>query len=332
MARLLGLLVCATALAQAPVVGEIEFYGLHNVTPQRILSALRLDTGDPLPPSKGAMEDKIAEISGVVLARVEAVCCQGRRTILFIGVEERGAPHPAFRSPPSGEATLPQDVVDSYSEFLSAVQRAAGHGFTHEDLTAGHSRMDDPAARAVQDRFLAFAADHVDLLRNVLRNAAEEEQRAIAATVIGYVPNKQAVVEDLQLALQDPADNVRSNAARALNAFAVAGIKFSPTWLLELLNSVVLSDRVEAVHTLLTLTDKSAPEVLGQLRERGLGAVVEMARWKTASYALPPFLLVARLAGLSDAEAQASWQKGDREAVIAKALGAPQRKRQPALK
>ena len=325
--RLLGIVVCASALAQAPVVGDIEFYGLHNLTRERILGAVRLGTGDPLPPSKGALEDRIAEIPGVILARVEAACCEGRRTILFIGIEEKGGPHAAFRSPPAGEASLPPDIVDAYHAFLGAVAHAAGQGRAAEDLTAGHSRMDDPAARAIQDRFAAFAAGHVELLRNVLRNGSEEEQRATAAMVIGYVPKKEAVVDDLQYALQDPDEAVRANAARALNAFAVAGIQVSPTWLLELLNSVVLSDRVESVRTLLTLTDKPAPDVIAQLREHGLPAVVEMARWKTPAYALPPFLLVARVAGLTDQQAQTSWQKGDRESVIAKVVGGPQRKR-----
>ena len=319
--------MCASALAQAPVVGDIEFYGLRSLTPERILGAVKLGTGDPIPPSKGALEDRIAEIPGVVLARVEAVCCQGRRTILFIGIEEKGAPHPASRSPPAGEATLPPEIVEAYGEFLGAVRHAAGQGHTAEDLTAGHSQMDDPAARGLQDRFLAFAADHVDVLRNVLRNGSEEDQRAIAAAVIGYVPNKQAVVDDLQGALQDPDEPVRANAARALNAFAVSGIKVSPTWLLELLNSVELSDRVESVRTLLTLTDKGAPDVLAQLRERSLTSLVEMARWKTPSYALPPFLLVARVAGLTDQQAQESWKKGDRETVIARAIGPSGRKR-----
>lgn len=319
--------MCASALAQAPVVGDIEFYGLHNLTPERILGAIKLGTGDPLPPSKGALEDRIAEIPGVVLAHVEAVCCQGRRTILFIGIEERGGGHASFRSPPSGEATLPQELLDTYQQFLGAVTRAAGQGRTAEDLTAGHSRMDDPAARALQDRFAAFAAEHVDLLRSVLRNGTDEDQRAVAAAVIGYAPKKQEVVDDLQFALQDPGEAVRANAARALNAFAVAGIRVSPTWLLELLHSVSLSDRVEAVRTLLTLTDKPAADVVAAIRERGLGSLIEMARWKTPSYALPPFLLVARVAGLTDEQAQESWKKGDREAVIGKAGGASQRRR-----
>ena len=38
-------------------------------------------------------------------------------------------------------------------------------------------------------------------------------------------------------------------------------------------------------------------------------------------YALPPFLLIGRVAGLSDAATQQAWAKNDREPVIRKALG-----------
>ena len=85
-----------------------------------------------------------------------------------------------------------------------------------EDLTAGHSLMADPAARFFQERFVTFAGEHLDQLRDVLRNGAEADQRAIAAAVIGYAPNKQDVVNDLQSAVQDPDESVRANAIRSL--------------------------------------------------------------------------------------------------------------------
>ena len=309
------------------MVGEIDFYGLHSVTPERILSALHLKPGDPIPPSKAALEDRIAEVPGVLLARVEAVCCQGPQAILFIGIEEKGSPHASFRSAPAGEATLPEELVNAYNLFLAAVRQAAGQGTAAEDLTAGHSLMADPQARAYQERFTAFAADNLEQLRNVLRNGSEADQRAIAAAVIGYAPKKQEVVNDLQSALQDPDESVRSNAIRSLNAFAVAGIKVAPTWFLELLNSVVLSDRMESVRALLTLTDRGGADVLQQVKERSLPSLVEMARWKAPQYALPSFMLLARAAGLTDQQAQQSWQKGDRESVIAKAIPPAVRKR-----
>jgi hypothetical protein len=327
---LAGLAWCCCAFAQAPAVGEIEFYGLRSLTPERILGAIKLKPGDPIPPSKGDLQDKIADLPGVVLARVEAVCCQGRNVILFIGIEERGAPHPAFRTTPSGDAALPDELVNAYRLFLEAVQRAARQGTAGEDLTAGHSLMEDPQARAYQERFVTFATERMEELRAVLRGTPDADQRAIAAAVLGYTKNKQDVVNDLQAAVQDPDEAVRVNAVRSLNAFAVSGMKIAPIWFLELLHSVALSDRVEAARALLTLTDRGAPEVIELLRERALPALAEMARWKSARYAVPPFLLVGRIAGIGDAEVYQRWQKGDREAVIQKALGEPARKR-PAL-
>jgi HEAT repeats len=336
VSRVLAGLLCLTAAvsAQLPVVGDINFYGLRTVTPERILAALHLQSGDPIPGSKGDMEDRIAQIPGVVLARVEAVCCDGRAAALFIGVEEKGAPHTAFRSPPAGDATLPEELMDTYQKFLTAVGRAAGRGAASEDLTAGHSLMADPQARALQERFLVYAAAHLGTLRTVLHNGSEPGQRAVAAAVIGYAPDKAAVVDDLQYALQDPDESVRANALRALNAVAVlaskkpeAGLRIAPTWTIELLHSVVLSDRVQAVKVLLTLTDRPAPEVLGEIHDRALPDLVEMASWKTPRYALPPFLLLGRVVGLTDQEVQQAWQKGDRDSVIGKAQQRAPRKR-----
>jgi HEAT repeats len=317
--------VCLPAPAQAPVVGDINLYGLRTIAPERILSAIQVKPGEPLPPSKGDLEDRIADVPGVALARVEAVCCDGRNATLFIGIEERGAPHPDLRSGPAGDATLPQDLVDLYNRFLIAVQRAAGGGAASEDLTAGHSVMADPDARALQDRFGEYAAVHLDVLRAVLRSDPEPNERAIAAAVIGYAPRKAEIVNDLQLAVRDPDESVRANALRALNAVAVLaskqpalGLRIDPTWAIELLHSVFLSDRVESVKLLLTLTDRGAATVLDQIRASALHDVVEMARWKTASYALPPFLLAGRLSGMSDRQVQQAWQKGDRDAVLQK--------------
>jgi len=294
---------------------------------ERVLSAAKVKAGDPIPPSKGDLQDRISDLSGVVLARVEAVCCQGQLVTLFIGIEEKGAPHPSFRSEPSGDAALPEELVTAYRLFLDAVQKAAARGAASEDLTAGHSLMDDVQARAYQERFLTFAGEHLEELRTVLRASPDAELRAIAAAVIGYAPNKQDVVNDLQSAVQDPDEAVRVNAVRSLNAFAVSGIRVAPTWFVELLNSVALSDRVEAVRALLTLTDRGAPVVIDLLRARALPALAEMARWKSPRYAVPPFLLLGRIAGIADAEVWQRWQKGDRESVIQKAVGAPARKR-----
>ena len=314
------------AAAQAPKIGDINFYGLRKLSPDKILSAVGVKSGDPLPPSKGDLEEHLEEIAGVAAARVEAVCCDGPNATLFIGIEERGAPHFGTRPPPAGTASLTEDVMNAYREYMGAVERAAQLGTSAEDLTAGESRMADPAARRLQEQFTALAVDRLEVLRDVLRNGAEPEERAVAAAVIGYAPKKDKVNNDLQFAMQDAEPAVRANAVRAMMAIAVLaqkrpelGLRIEPTWMVEMLNSIVLGDRQQAALALATLTEQRNIAALDLIRERALPALAEMARWKTLRYALPAFLLVGRTAGVPEGELLDQWRQGDRETAIKKA-------------
>jgi hypothetical protein len=332
---LLLVVALACAPAQAPKIGDINCYGLHHLTAGRLLKAVGLETGAELPPSKGDLEEKLEAVPGVVAARVEVACCDGTSAILFIGIEERGGPHFETRAAPAGNAVLPEDLVKDYHEFLDAVERAARAGTAAEDYTTGEPRMADPAARGLQDRFAQFAAANLELLRDVLRNGSEADQRAVAASVIGYAPAKDRVLNDLQYALQDADESARGNAVRSLKAIAVLaqkrpelGLKVAPTWLVAMLNSIVLGDREQAAEALVILTDQPNPAALDLMRERALSALIEMARWKTLRYALPAFLLVGRIAGIPDSQLHAQWQKGDRETAI-KQASSPKRPSAP---
>jgi HEAT repeat protein len=322
------LAVAPLLAAQIPRIGEIDFYGLRKISPEKVQDAIKVQAGDRLPASKGDLEEALAEIPGIVQARVEAVCCQGPDAILFVGVQERDAPYLALHSAPSGDAVLPPSLVTDYHDYLAAVQRAAARGDAAEDLSAGHSAISDPQAAKYQRQFASFAAQNLKLLRTVLRSGSVPEQRAIAAAVIGYAPDKKAVVDDLQFAIQDPDEAVRANAMHALAAIAVLarkqpslGIRIPATWFVEVLHSLVLSDRMEAIRALTILTDRDNQDALDLMRQRALPDLVEMARWKTLRYALPPFVLVGRVAGSPDDQIQQYWKTGDRESVIRKALG-----------
>jgi len=325
-------LVAGVSLAagQIPRIRDFNVYGSRKVPAEKILRSAKLRAGEPLPPSKGDLEDRLSAISGVVRARVEAVCCEGPDALLFVGVEEREGPHVAFHSDPAGNATLPEGLAATYQQFLSTVQRAAQQQKGSSALPADRHLISDAEARGFEQQFSAFAAEHLAELRDVLHNGPEPEERAIAAAVIGYATQKREVVDDLQYSMQDPDEAVRSNAIRSLHAIAVyaardrsLGIRIAPTWPIELLNSIVLSDRLQATDLLVTLTDTENRVAVDQMRVRALPALVEMARWETLNYALRPFLLVGRIAGLSEKEIQDRWSKGEREAVIEKALAPP---------
>lgn len=323
--------LCAQSSISLPRVGILDYYGLHKVSPARIQRVLATKEGDPFPSSKGDVEERIEQIPGVVRSHLEAVCCDGGKAVLFVGIEERGAAHFNFRSAPEGAVRLPGDIVESYQSFIVALEGAARSGTADEDLRSGHSLMADPAARMLQRRFEVIAEQQLPALRDVLKNSADEQHRAMAAYIIGYAPNKRDVIDDLEGAVQDPDDGVRSNAMRSLTAISVLAAqdpkqaRISPTWLVEMLNSVMWSDRNKAVAVLLNLTDSRPEPVLSLIRTRALPSLVEMARWKSLKHAIGPYTLLGRTAGLSEKEIQDSWTNGQREAVIAKAIKAPRK-------
>jgi hypothetical protein len=309
--------------AQAPRIDALDFYGLRKTTEAQVRAAIAVKEGDPLPASKGDAEERLDQIPGVVESHLEAVYDAGKM-ILYVGLEERGAPHFELREAPEGDMRLPEKIGAEYRGFVEASAAASRVHITAEDLTQGHARSADPNTRKIQDRFPLFATDHLAELRDVLRNSSDEEERATAAYIIGYAPNKLDVINDLQYALKDADAGVRTNAARSLVAIAVLakkdpklGIKISPTWFIEMLNSLSWSDRNRAVGALLILTDQPAAGVLDQVRDRALASLIDMARWKTLAHALPPYLLLGRVAGLPEDQVKDAWTRGDREWLIA---------------
>ncbi|HUS06452.1 MAG TPA: HEAT repeat domain-containing protein [Bryobacteraceae bacterium] len=320
------LLFLGLSYGQSPRIGTVDFYGLRKTSESTVRKALRVHEGDPLPQPKADIEEQLEKLPGIVRAHLEATCCDDGKAILYVGLEEKGAPHFDYRKPPAEELSLPPEIIQAYAKFLQYVEEAGRRGVTGEDLTRGHSLMADPAARLAQEKFVSLASDNLEAIRKVLRNSVSEENRAMAAYVIGYTRRKPEVVNDLLYALQDSDDTVRSNAIRSLGAFAVlaelkpdAGLKISPTWFIEMLNSIVWTDRNNAAVSLVNLTEHRDARTLAQLRERALPALIEMARWKHLAHALPAYILLGRVLGVPEAELQEKWSKGERESVIRKA-------------
>jgi hypothetical protein len=319
-------LFAGSATAQPPRIGAIDFYGLRKVGEAKVRETLGVKEGDPLPPSKGDVEDRLADLQGVVESHLEAVCCEAGDAILYVGIEEKGSPHFELRDPPGVDIKLPGEITTAYFDFLQASSTAVRLGEDRDDLTHGHRLSANPQTRAVQEQFIALAKDHLKDLRDVLRTASDEDQRATAAYVIGYAPRKSEVVNDLEYALKDADAGVRGNATHSLVAFAVlehldpsSAVKVSPTWFIEMLNSLSWTDRSEALMALQILTDDRDQMVLDQLRDRALPALVEMARWKTLAHALPAYVLLGRIGGIPEKEIQDEWSRGDRDTVIAAA-------------
>ena len=266
----------------------------------------------------------MAKVPGVVHAHAALVCCDEGRAIVFVGIEEPGAPITHFRTRPTGEARLPPDVVRAGQEFSDALTAAVLHGRAAEDDSQGHALFEDPATRAVQMRFVAYAARDVAQLRRVLRESADDAQRALAAQVLAYVSDKQSVVQDLVEAMDDPSADVRNNAMRSLAVFARmtpdrahAAVRVPYEPFVQLLHSLRL-DRLKQGSDGAPgpFREAGIRLLLDLLRARALAPLVEMARWKSAGHAEAAFTVLGRIAGLSDEDIQAAWQRGDREGLL----------------
>jgi hypothetical protein len=161
-------LFAGSATAQPPRIGAIDFYGLRKVGEAKVRETLGVKEGDPLPPSKGDVEDRLADLQGVVESHLEAVCCEAGDAILYVGIEEKGSPHFELRDPPGVDIKLPGEITTAYFDFLQASSTAVRLGEDRDDLTHGHRLSANPQTRAVQEQFIALAKDHLKDLRDVL--------------------------------------------------------------------------------------------------------------------------------------------------------------------
>lgn len=307
-------------------IGIIDFYGLRHVSEGQAREALKIVEGDMVPDSVTEAERRVAALPGVVSARVRRVCCDGGRAILYIGVEEQGDPDLQFRSAPQGSIRLPDDVVQAGDDFSKAAVQAIQRGDAGEDHSKGHALMHDPTARAIQERFITYAARDLSRLRDVLRHSADGEHRGLAAQVLGYA-DKRAVVGDLVYGMDDPSEEVRNNSMRALWVIATLAsrspelkIRVPTKAFIRLLNSPVWSDRNKASLALMELSNSRDLALLRSLRKEALRSLIEMARWKSDGHAAAALWLLGRISGMSEDHIQATWNRGDRETVIHAAL------------
>jgi hypothetical protein len=319
--------LCLSAAAQTrPTIGIIDTYGNKSFSAERLRKEVKVLEGDPLPPSKGDLEELLIAIKGIARANIEAICCEQGKAIFYIGVEERGRPHLDIRDEPRNESlVMPEQVTEYYNKLIAVTAEATRNGKTAEDWSQGFTLIEDPAARYLQNQLPPIAEDHQTLLRQILRESADPDDRRIAATILGYGPKAQPLIEDLQLALRDPDQEVRAAALRSLaplafyaNAHPEAEIRVLTTWFVEMLNSVAWKDRMNAMNLLIPLTTTRDEKLIRHMRERAIPALAEMALWKHLPHALPAYMLLGRVAGLTEDEIQSTWSANQREATIQK--------------
>jgi hypothetical protein len=309
------------------IIGIIDFYGLRTLTEDEVRAALPFKEGDPATHHDPTRELEIAKALDVSRVKIDFTCCPGEPgvVIAYVGIEETPAPAPGYHAPPTGDAVLPPEILETAGEIGTVLMASIqGGGDQREDPSQGHALAMNPDVRALQERYLVYVEQYRDVLVEVLHGSADGEQRAIAATVIGYASDKLAVIPELEHAVLDSYGKVRNNAIRALGLMALyanehpdLGLEIQPDPYIDMLNSVLHTDRNKASLILLFLTSSRDPELLAQLEKRSLLSLIEMCRWKAEGHASMNCKILERVVGLPERD-----EPYPKETTIAMALEA----------
>ena len=313
---ILNLIIKITPLSAQPnQVGIIDFYGvvskqndLKKCLPFHENDTLTFFTDTAFPIARKKIIDCLLTLDNIKQADISFICCHDNdKWIVFVGVDT--LPAKPFKSTKQAEIKLPLEMKRTYDSLMDQIMIAVEKGQATENDSNGHALMDYLPARELQEKFIIYANKNLSLLRDVLKNSNDYEQRAAAALIIAYYHDKRAIIDDLLDAVSDAHESVRNNAMRAIGIIADYSnrkpqlkIKIPVDPFINMMNSISWTDRNKSSFVLLALTTSRDMKVLDQLKQRALQPIVDMANWRSEGHFMPGFMMLGRIAGWTDQE------------------------------
>ncbi len=302
-------------VSEMPAIGTIDFFGLTMSEPEA-LEIVPFKVGDAmeavartmgfLDPDSQPLD--FAAMFGAAHGSAQFVCCnEDGLTMAYIGLTNSEVPAVEYRDPPTAEVFLPEELIGRYKRSMEYLFEAVQQPQGSEDQPQGHLLVGYPPLREIQESFIVDARDKQALLIQVLHESVDPEQRSVAAHVLGYAPDKKAIVPELVLAVRDSNGAVRNNATRAIGEIAVyavtnpqLGIEIDGDVFVDMLNSLDWTDRNKGLMVLHMVSRTRDDELLSALRTRTLSALIEMCAWKNLGHAEGACVILERILGLPE--------------------------------
>jgi hypothetical protein len=303
-------------------IGLIEFFGYSGIDLSRVRAALPFQEGDEFDVDKA--EEKVSQareavtrVIGHPTTDISPTCCDKQNNwILFVGLSGRTL---RYNLPPKGTARLPETIVNLYERLMDALSEAVQKGAAFEDHSKGYALSEYQPLRSTQLEIRAYAIRHGALVREVLKTSSDNQQRIVAAHVLGYTQQSKSQITALVHASHDANSNVRNNATRALLVLVESNPKLAidipVEWFTELLLSGTSSDLNKTSFLLSSLTQSRNARMLAKLRDREVvERLLEMSRWRTHGEAARTIL--GRIAGMDEERLQQLVTTGNVEEII----------------
>ena len=322
----LSLIIALWVNGQSDTIGIIEFYGTGNLNITDLRNKIAVKEGDALAQiDRETILKNLKTFPGVKQTHVTTVCCDDKgRSVLFVGVSDKDAPPNPYNKTPTSNIDLPKELVEASEKFNELMFEGIMKGESGEDRSQGHSLMNYAPAKAIQEKFIGYAEKYSTLLKNVLKNSSDADQRAMAAQLLAYAKDKNSIIDDLLYAVHDNDDAVRNNSTRALALIAsysannpalkIKNIPVEP--FTKMMNSIVWTDRNKGSAVLLSLTEKKDEAIIKKIKEQALIPICQMANWKNPGHAMMGYLLLGRITGYSDEEIYKEFESKNRNTFL----------------
>jgi POTRA domain, FtsQ-type len=299
------------SFAQSYKIGTIDVYGNRRTDVNTVIGKLNLKVGDTINHDSFKPEElaeKLRQIPAVKYATVNPVCCDtANNLMLFIGVGETDSVILKYRKAPAKKIRLPAEMIAAYKNKEDQLEAAIKSGQAYEDDSNGYALIVYKPARNEQEKFIHFVNTDFSLLANVLKNSVYAADRAAAAEIIAYSLERQTVADHLLYAINDPDDEVRNNATRALGVLAAyltlhpdLKITIPVAPFIKMMNSIVWTDRNKGAMVLMQLTQSRDENLLHEIKQQALPSIIEMAKWKDRNHTLSSFVLLGRIADIDE--------------------------------
>ncbi|HEX4955476.1 MAG TPA: hypothetical protein VF017_18955 [Thermoanaerobaculia bacterium] len=200
---------------------DFEIVGSTQTDPAAIRQAIPLPLGGAFPDDPevwAAWCPGLAERFGLAsLSCSPVLFLDGRAYLVVEVVEKEEAERLQFGTAPLEDVALPESLVSLYTRLRERQQDNFRQGRANqEDVKQGYLDYSEPVMHGIAQELAAAVPPHRTTLLAALAQDKDAEDRARAATLLHWAPDKEGSIAAAHRYLADPSSLVRNDISRFL--------------------------------------------------------------------------------------------------------------------